>query len=54
MERYDISVGHLPGHNQEPQKEYVVMDKKKKINPKDIFVGYKEDKSTKKIKKVKK
>jgi len=50
MERYDIPVGHLPGHNQEPQKEYVVMDKKKKINPKDVFVGYKETK----IKKVKK
>ncbi len=50
MERYDIAIGHLPGHNQEPQKEYVVMDKKKKINPKDVFVGYKETK----IKKVKK
>lgn len=54
MEKYDIPVGHLPGHNQEPQKEYVVMDKKKKINLKDVFVGYKENKSPKKIKKVKK
>lgn len=51
MEKYDIPVGHLPGHNQQPQKEYVVMDKKKKINLKDVFVGYKE---TNKIKKVKK
>ena len=54
MEKYDLPIGHLPGHKQEPQKEYVKLDKKKKINPKDVFVGYKENKSTKKIKKVKK
>ena len=52
MEKYNIPVGHLPGHKQEPQKEYVVMDKKKNIKPKDIFVGYNEP--SKKIKKVKK
>jgi len=51
MEKYDIPVGHLPGHNQEPQKEYVVMDKKKKVNLKDVFVGYKEPKKIKKVKK---
>ncbi len=44
MEKYDLPVGHLPGHNQEPQKEYVVMDKKKKVNLKDDFVGSKETK----------
>ena len=48
MEKYNIPVGHLPGHKQEPQKEYVVMDKKKNVKPKDIFVGYKETKSSKK------
>ena len=31
MEKYEIPIGHLPGHNQEPQKEYVVMDKKKNV-----------------------
>jgi hypothetical protein len=47
MEKYDLPVGHLPGHKQEPQKEYVKLDKKKKINPKDVFVGYKEPKKIK-------
>ena len=49
MEKYDLPVGHLPGHNKPPEKEYVVMDKKKKINPKDVFVGYKEPKKIKKV-----
>jgi len=51
MEKYHIPIGHLPGHNQEPQKEYVVMDKKKKVNLKDVFVGYKEPPKKIKVKK---
>ncbi len=49
MEQYEIPKGYLPGHKHEnPKKEYVKLDTKKKVNPKDVFVGYKEVKKKKK------
>jgi hypothetical protein len=43
--------GYLPGQNKTPEKQYVEIKKKKKINPKDIFIGYKEIKKKNKNKK---
>tara|TARA_R100000278_G_C5440122_1_gene153370 strand:+ start:98 stop:247 length:150 start_codon:yes stop_codon:yes gene_type:complete len=45
MEKPNMYSGYLPGQNKTPEKQYVEIKKKKKINPKDIFIGYKQTKN---------